>query len=229
MPNAFKTLEQRVLSLLRNDILSGKYRPGDKLRQDEVAKRFDTSTTPVREAFRGLRSEGLVSIDANKGVVVKGLTIDDVTEIYELRIMLEPLLAKKSVSSIKPESLELAGQIHKEMCKTTDPHQWSSLNHNFHIQLMSSESHTRLYEMVKNLLIIAEPYVSLSIFVYPNILQTDNTDHASILKSYRQKDEVQVEEIIRKHLQHTLETIQASVNDDTLSRGYLSQTVYSDW
>ncbi|EOU2184729.1 MULTISPECIES: GntR family transcriptional regulator [Klebsiella] len=218
MPNAFKTLEQRVLNLLRNDILSGKYRPGDRLRQDEVAKRFDISTTPVREAFRGLRSEGLISIDANKGVVVKGLSIDDVTEIYELRIMLEPLLAKKSVSSITPESLLLAEQIHDEMCKATDPHNWSSLNRDFHVQLMSSESHTRLYEMVKNLLVVAEPYVSLSIFVHPEILQTDNDDHFNILEAYRRGDAMQVEEIVRKHLTHTLETIQASVNEDRLSR-----------
>ncbi|CAI2534686.1 Uncharacterized HTH-type transcriptional regulator ydfH [Serratia proteamaculans] len=218
MPNSFKTLEQRVLNLLRNDILSGKYRPGDRLRQDEVAKRFDISTTPVREAFRGLRAEGLISIDANKGVVVKGLTIDDVTEIYELRIMLEPLLAKKSVSSISPESLVLAEQIHEEMCKTTDPHHWSSLNRDFHVQLMCSETHTRLYEMVKNLLVVAEPYVSLSIFVHPNILQADNDDHFNILEGYRREDATQVEEMVRKHLTHTLETIQASVNEDTLGR-----------
>lgn len=212
MQNVFKTLEQRVLTLLRNDILSGKYRPGDRLRQDEVAKRFDISTTPVREAFRGLRSEGLISIDANKGVVVRGLTIDDVTEIYELRIILEPLLAKKAVGSMKTESLVLAGKIHDEMCAATAPHLWSSLNRDFHLQLMVSESHTRLFEMVKNLLVVAEPYVSLSIFVHPKILLTDNNDHFNILEGYRQKDANRVEEIVRKHLQHTLETIQASVN-----------------
>lgn len=218
MPNAFKTLEQRVLNLLRNDILSGKYRSGDRLRQDEVAKRFDISTTPVREAFRGLRSEGLISIDANKGVVVKGLTLGDVTEIYELRILLEPLLAKKSVSSIKPESLLLAGQIHDEMCKATDPHLWSSLNRDFHLQLMSSESQTRLYDMVKNLLVVAEPYVSLSIFVHPKILLADNDDHFNILESYQRSEPEQVEEIVRQHLKHTLEIIQDSVNEDKSGR-----------
>ncbi|MFL9925306.1 GntR family transcriptional regulator [Herbaspirillum lusitanum] len=218
MPKAFKTIEQHVLSLLRNDILSGKYHPGDKLRQDEVARRFEVSTTPVREAFRGLRSEGLVFIDANKGVVVKGLTVDDVAEIYELRIALEPLLAKKAVSSIAPESLLAAQAIHEEMCASSDPHQWSALNREFHIKLMMSEENSRLYEIVKNLLVVAEPYVSLSIFIHPKILQVDNEEHAMILDGYNKKNGKQVEKIVKQHLEQTLAAIQDSVNEQTLGQ-----------
>ncbi|MFL9877001.1 GntR family transcriptional regulator [Herbaspirillum rhizosphaerae] len=216
MPKAFKTIEQQVLSLLRNDILAGKYRPGDKLRQDEVAKRFEVSTTPVREAFRGLRSEGLVLIDANKGVVVKGLTVKDVAEIYELRIALEPLLAKKAVSSISPESLEAANIIHEEMCASTDPHRWSALNREFHIKLMMSEEDSRLYEIVKNLLVVAEPYVSLSIFMHPKILQVDNEEHGMILEGFNKKNGRLVQKIVKQHLEQTLAAIQDSVNEKTL-------------
>jgi DNA-binding GntR family transcriptional regulator len=216
MPKVFKTIEQHVLNQLRNDILSGHYRPGDKLRQDEVAKRFEVSTTPVREAFRGLRSEGLVSIDANKGVVVKGLTVDDVAEIYELRIALEPLLAKKAVRSITPESLKKAQDIHALMCTTTDPHQWSALNREFHLRLMLSEESSRLYDMVKNLLVIAEPYVSLSIFIHPQIQQADNDEHAMILEGFEKKDGRLVQKIVKQHLAQTLAAIQDSVKENDL-------------
>jgi len=216
MPRAFKTIEQQVLSLLRNDILSGKYRPGDKLRQDEVAKHFEVSTTPVREAFRGLRSEGLVSIDANKGVVVKGLTVKDVAEIYALRIALEPLLAHKAVSSISPESLAAASAIHADMCASSDPHQWSALNREFHLRLMMSEADTRLYDIVKNLLVVAEPYVSLSIFLHPKILQVDNEEHGMILAGFHKKNGRLVQKIVKQHLEQTLAAIQDSVNEKTL-------------
>jgi DNA-binding GntR family transcriptional regulator len=218
MPKVFKTIEQHVLSLLRNDILSGKYHPGDKLRQDEVAKRFDVSTTPVREAFRGLRSEGLVSIDANKGVVVKGMTVKEVAELYELRIALEPLLAMKAVSSISPESLQSANRIHEEMCASTDPHQWSALNREFHIKLMMSEEDSRLYQIVKNLLVVAEPYVSLSIFIHPKILQVDNEEHGMILEGYNKKNGKLVQKIVKQHLEQTLAAIQDSVNEKTLQQ-----------
>lgn len=220
MPKAFKTIEQQVLSLLRNDILAGKYRPGDKLRQDEVARRFEVSTTPVREAFRGLRSEGLVTIDANKGVVVKGLSVEDVAEIYELRILLEPLLAKKSVATIDAVALDAAAAIHERMCAASDPHEWAALNCDFHIRLMKSEEHSRLYEMVKNLLVVAAPYVSLSIYMQPQIQQTDNEEHAMILDGYRKKNGRLVEKIVRQHLQQTLETIEDAVNEKTLGQAF---------
>ena len=203
MPKVFKTIEQHVLSLLRNDILSGKYKPGDKLRQDEVAKRFAVSTTPVREAFRGLRSEGLVLIDANKGVVVKGLTVKDVADIYEIRIALEPLLAKKAVNSISPESLQAANRIHAEMCASNDPHHWSALNREFHIKLMMSEEDSRLY-------------VSLSIFIHPKILQVDNEEHGMILEGYNKKNGKLVEKIVKLHLEQTLAAIQDAVTEKTL-------------
>ena len=205
---AFKTIEQQVLSMLRKDILSGRYQSGDKLRQDEVAKRFGVSSTPVREAFRGLRSEGLVSIDANKGVIVKGLTVEDVAEIYELRIALEPLLAKKATDSITPELLSAAKAIHEQMCATTDPNVWSSLNREFHLVLMKSEEGSRLYEMVRNLLVVAEPYVSLSIFIEPPILEADNEDHRMILDGYDDKDGERVLQTVKQHLEQTLAAIQ---------------------
>jgi DNA-binding GntR family transcriptional regulator len=207
MSKPFKTIEQQVHNLLRSDILSGLYRPGDKLRQDEVAARFGVSTTPVREAFRGLRAEGLVSIDANKGVIVKELTVDDVAEIYELRIALEPMLARKAVGSITPESLSAATAIHAQMCAATDPHLWSSLNREFHLKLMTSEEGSRLYDMVKNLLVVAEPYVSLSIFIQPKILQADNEEHGMILDGYHGKDGDHVEKVVKNHLEQTLAAI----------------------
>lgn len=216
MPKDYKTVEQYVLNLLRKDILGGRYQPGDRLRQDEVAKRFDVSTTPVREAFRDLRSEGLVLIDTNKGVIVKGLTVKDVAEIYELRIVLEPLLARKSVATISPPALLEAQAIHREMCASSDPHQWAALNKEFHIRLMASEKETRLYDMVKNLLVIAEPYVSLSIFIYPQILDTDNIEHGQILEGYEKKNARSVEKIVKQHLEQTLLAIQNSVDENSL-------------
>lgn len=208
MLKAFKTIEQQVLGMLRKDILSGRYKSGDKLRQDEVAKRFGVSSTPVREAFRGLRSEGLVFIDTNKGVVVKGLTVDDVAEIYELRIALEPLLAKKATSSITSELLAAAKTFHEQMCCTTDPNLWSALNREFHLVLMKSEEGSRLYEMVRNLLVVAEPYVSLSIFIEPPILEADNKEHGLILEGYDDKDGERVRQIVKQHLEQTLAAIQ---------------------
>ena len=66
-----QTKASRVHASLREAILSGELRPGDRLRQQEVALRWRVSATPVREAFRRLEVEGLVAYAANRGVVVR--------------------------------------------------------------------------------------------------------------------------------------------------------------
>jgi len=67
---------------LRTDILQGRLAAGEHLRQDDLARRLEVSTTPIREALRTLISEGLVFFDAHRGAVVRGLTLGDVEEIY---------------------------------------------------------------------------------------------------------------------------------------------------
>ncbi len=216
MPRSYRTTEQYVLNVLRNEILKGKYRPGDRLRQEEVAKQLEVSTTPVREAFRDLRSEGLVQIDANKGVVVRGLTVRDVEEIYELRILLEPLLARKAVAGITDDQLESATGLYRELCAASDPHAWSSLNNAFHMMLMSSQTGSRLHDLVKNLFTVAEPYVALSIFIHPRILEMDNEEHESILDATVRRDDAAVEALVRAHLERTRDVLLQSVNESSL-------------
>ncbi len=107
-----------MLSTLRAEILQGLYPANTHLRQEEVAKRLNVSTTPVREAFRDLRAEGLVSIDPNKGVVTRGLTVADATGIYELRMMLEPMLAQRACVHITAADLDAAKGSHEAMVAT---------------------------------------------------------------------------------------------------------------
>jgi DNA-binding GntR family transcriptional regulator len=72
---------------------------------------------------------------------------------------------------------------------------------------MTSEEGSRLYDIVKNLLVTAEPYVSLSIFIQPKILQADNEEHGMILDGYNGKDGDHVEKVVKNHLEQTLAAI----------------------
>src|ERR1700712_286733 len=91
---------------LREAIFCGEFLEGMPLRQDEIAERFGTSRIPVREALRQLESEGLVSFLPNKGVIVKGLSIDDVLEMLEIRIALECRALKLAVPNMAYEDFE---------------------------------------------------------------------------------------------------------------------------
>ena len=211
MTQPFRTIQQYVLGTLRAEILNGAYAPNTRLRQDEIARRLSVSTTPVREAFRDLRAEGLVSIDPNKGVVTRALTAADVSEIYELRMVLEPMLAARACTEASEDDLAAARKVHHEMCATSSCETWAILNEDFHRHLMAGAAGTRLAELVEGLSLIARPYVSLSMHVKSDILDSNNGEHASLLDAYRARDTRAVHEETRAHLENTRDAILACV------------------
>lgn len=99
------SLRGRVFEKIREDILEGRYRESDELRELTIAKELDVSRTPVREALRQLELEGLVKIIPNRGAFVTGITDKDVRDIYKIRSLLEGECARWVVRNITPEQL----------------------------------------------------------------------------------------------------------------------------
>jgi len=91
---------QRIADALRTAILDGSYRPGERIRQEDVAARSGASRIPVREALRMLHSEGLVTLVANSGAWVARLTLAECAELYQIRERLEPLLLRASLPGL---------------------------------------------------------------------------------------------------------------------------------
>ena len=95
----------RVFHRLREDILSGKYKENDELKEVAIGEELGVSRTPVREAFRQLELEGLIQIVPNKGAYVTGITEKDVRDIYMIRSLLEGLCARWATEHITPEQM----------------------------------------------------------------------------------------------------------------------------
>lgn len=134
---------------LREAILLGEFETGHQLRQDEVAERFGTSRIPVREALRQLESEGLVTFHPNRGAVVKGLSLDDVLEMLDIRIALECRALKLSIPNMADEDLDAAAQILDDYDKAMEPARWGEMNWRFHSTLYAPCNRTRLLEMIE--------------------------------------------------------------------------------
>lgn len=207
-----RTARQYVVGTLRREILQGRHQPGSRLRQEEVAARLEVSTTPVREAFRDLLAEGLISLDAHRGAVVRGLTLSDVQEIYQMRVRLEPLLAERTFDNVTDEQIARAEALHRRMCANTSPETWASLNEEFHATLTGGETQDgRLSGIVYTLAHAASPYVVLSMFARPEIIEMNNRDHAELLALYRVRDREGVSLKTELHLAQTLDTIEREV------------------
>lgn len=88
------SLRERLYETLKEDILLNKYEPGEELQIDKLAQEFGVSTTPIREALVRLEGDGLVVSIPNRGVQVAPISLDDVRNLYEVRRLLEPYVAK---------------------------------------------------------------------------------------------------------------------------------------
>ncbi len=99
------SLSKRIFASIEDDILSGKYISGEKISESKLANELGVSRTPVREALNQLANEGLVELVPNRGALVKGISNDDIKEIYEIRAVIEGLAAKWATENITEQEI----------------------------------------------------------------------------------------------------------------------------
>ncbi len=104
--SAPKTISQQVYERLRDEVLTGSLHPGVWLREQDIASAWSVSRTPVREAVRRLAHDGLVESSPNRGVRVRELSPEDVSEVYELRELLEGLAARRAAERAEARDVE---------------------------------------------------------------------------------------------------------------------------
>jgi DNA-binding GntR family transcriptional regulator len=197
-----RTAHELVRDTLRQAILSGEIERGTVLAQTTIAQQLNVSTTPVREALRDLAAEGLVLLDAHKSAVVQAASLDEMEEIYSLRLLLEPHAATLAVKRITPEHLDQATAIHNRMVETDSPEEWVSLNAQFHQVLSDAAGSPRASAMLKSLRQGALVYVGLRM-AGPDQMAAGNSDHAALLEAYRNGDAQAACDITLRHLAET--------------------------
>lgn len=125
-------LKDEAAKYLRDRILSGKLRPGEKVDQDAIAEELGISRLPVREALILLDAEGLIDNVARRGSFVAQLTPADFRDHYEMYGVLSGLAAKRAAATVDEEFLERLEKIQAEFEATDDPHREDELNFEFH-------------------------------------------------------------------------------------------------
>jgi DNA-binding GntR family transcriptional regulator len=123
----------RVAAYLREAILGGKLRPGDRIRQEEVAEQFGASRLPVREALRILAAEGLTELEPHKGARVPRLTQHEVEVIYQMRERLEPLALAESLPRLTAADHDQLGQLQQRIEDHGDLEKFLDLDRDFHL------------------------------------------------------------------------------------------------
>ena len=104
-----------IAELLRDAIISGEYKPRERLIEAELSQRYNVSRTPVREAIRNLAAAGLVTVEPYKGAVVADLDVDEIREIYTVRVALEGLATRLAAARVPEEALQQLAALEEEL------------------------------------------------------------------------------------------------------------------
>lgn len=212
-----RTAHQLVRDALWRAILTGQIKGGTRLVQTDLAERLQVSTTPVREALRDLATEGLIRLDAHRGAVVQELSQEEAREIYELRLILEPVAMRLAVERITEEELEMASALQARADVEHDPASWVELNYEFHRAFIEAGKSRRLRGILSNLQQSAAMYVAASVMEGEHRLEEANAQHHELLNAVRARDADKAVEVVLSHLGQTMASI-SWLKDDNEGR-----------
>jgi DNA-binding GntR family transcriptional regulator len=198
-----------VRDRLRQAIHSGKLQPGDLLRQEELADRFGTSRIPVREALRQLETEGLVTLQPNRGAVVAALSLQEVLEMLDIRIALECRALYLAVPNMIDSDFEAAAKILKSYDREPRPQKWGEMNWRFHEALCLPCNRPKLLAMIE------ANYGHVSRFVRTQVSMASGKekpqkDHYEILDACRNGDARKAASLLDLHITHTQKSLMAA-------------------
>lgn len=123
--NEYLPLRDVVFNTLRQAILKGDLKPGERLLEIALAERLGVSRTPVREAMRKLEQEGLVVMIPRRGAQVASITEKDLNDVLEVRIALENVAIEKACKLITEDELEGSGWQPRNLKKQKQREIWS--------------------------------------------------------------------------------------------------------
>ncbi len=208
---SYRTLQELVTDRIREAILRGWLKPGERLDQAEIAERFQVSRMPVREALRTLEAEGLVKFYPHRGVEVCELSPEEIEEIYQIRIALEAMAVQLAVPRFNEEADRRLSAILQEMEEVADdPPTWTTLNYRFHKELYALSGRARLCGIIESIRNIVQPYVTRDIS-HPARARLAMQEHREILKACRAGDANLAAQLVSQHLKHVCDSLIASM------------------
>ncbi|SCP95235.1 GntR family transcriptional regulator [Anaerobium acetethylicum] len=215
------SLRGRVFNRIREDILSGKFKRGEELKETAIASELGVSRTPVREALRQLELEGLVNIIPNKGAYVMGITSKDVKDIYQIRSLLEGLCARWAASLVTDEQLdELEEIIYLSEFHAEKEHfdQVLELDNKFH-ELMYNISGSQILEHVLSDFHHYVQRVRKITMATKSRALKSNEEHKQIVEALKLKDADKAEALANQHMMNTIKNLSNYAIDDILGQG----------
>lgn len=204
-----KSMREKVYDTLKQMIIDGVIKPGERIIETEYSNKFQISRTPIREAIRMLELEGLVESQTTGGVIVKTLTREEISEIYKIRIALESLIIEEIIKKINNQDIKKLEKVLKNTKKAfevKDIEKVFSLFTEFNQILYDIASLPKVTGMINNINLYLKRFRKLSI---DNLSRKEEAfeDHVQILEAIKNKELSTAISINRMHLEKSMNFI----------------------
>jgi DNA-binding GntR family transcriptional regulator len=209
------TRAEWVDQLLRRAIVHGELAPGEKLYAERLAEQWGVSATPLRETFQRLAGEGLVVIEPQRGARVAPISVDQAAEIYEMRLLLDPVALEQSVrAAVDADDLEAFGAEvagahralearHRSIGAFHDAHT------RFHLALVSRCPNQRMLAQIAQLLEHSQRFQVVRVGGAVRVGDA-RAEHAQLRDAACSGDSVAAASVLRSHLEATLLAVRSS-------------------
>ena len=207
--NEYLPLRDVVFNTLRQAILKGELKPGERLLEIALAERLGVSRTPVREAMRKLEQEGLVVMIPRRGAQVANITEKDLNDVLEVRIALENVAIEKACARMTEEEMRRLWLAAKEFEHTIAEGNLVKLAEAdvaFHEVIYQASDNKRLIQVLNNMREQIYRYRVEYLkdeTIYPRLLK----EHKDIAESLRRKDKSRASETMREHVKNQAEAV----------------------
>lgn len=198
-----KTMRERIYLNLREAIINNKLRPGQRLLEKEIANEFNVSITPVREAMFQLSVEGFVEVETHKSVVVKPVSLEEVSEIYEVQGVLEGYAGRLATLNLNDEHLSEMEKLIEKMqkyLKSNDVNRFYEMNQKAHEIFLKQSGNQLIYDLISKLNLRKKMFrYRVTFLAKKEIMKKAIEDHKKILEGFISRNPDEVEKLVREH------------------------------
>lgn len=200
------TASEVIAKHLREAIVAGGIAEGEPIRQDDVARLFNVSKIPVREALKRLEAEGLVMFQRNKGALVTRISEPELAQMFEVRVLLEVQAIRLSVPNMTPATFADAERICEAFLGEEDVGRWAELNWQLHACLYEPAQRPFLVSLIRSIHDKLERYLRLQMSLSEGKDRADH-EHRDIIAACRAGDAELAARLIETHINGVCQTL----------------------
>ena len=202
-------LRDNIYDALRGAILSCELQPGQELREQDLAARYEVSRSPVREALLRLEGERLVTVQPRQGYVVNPISLADAQDLFGLRLVLEPACAVAAAASAGKADLAALDRFRS---LDGDDSAFIAQNHDFHTTLARLSGNARMAAVTINLVEQSDRLIRLSVrSVLGHAAQLLVGEHSAIVDALQARDGRGAQRRVRAHVRNAQTRVLAAL------------------